>query len=73
MNPSLNHLYHDLEVFITRGLKDLNESLKKLEKARTEYRAALLWLKKESKKLQNPDVTDQLSHYRKVALFSTIL
>ena len=67
VTPALRQLSHDLDVFITRGLKDLSDSTKGLEKARTEHRAALLWFKKESAKLSNPDNSEQLANFRMVS------
>ena len=67
MSPVLRQLSHDLDVFISRGLRDLSDSVKEMEKARKEHRAALLWLKKESGKLNNPDNSEQLANFRVVS------
>lgn len=48
------------------AIQDLDLSIKTLEQARTEYRAALLWMKNVSEKLQNPDYRDQLAKFREV-------
>jgi hypothetical protein len=64
VSPVLRQLSHDLDVFISRGLRDLSDSVKEMEKARKEHRAALLWLKKESGKLNNPDNSEQLANFR---------
>ena len=40
----------------------------RMEKARKEYRAALLWMKDVSEKLHNPDLKDQLANFRKVGV-----
>ena len=66
VNPALGQLYHDLHMFLSCALTDLTESTKRLEKARTEYRAALLWMKKESGKLNDPDNSGQLTKFRHV-------
>ena len=47
---------------------DLDLSIQTLEKSRTEYRAALLWMKNVSEKLQNPDYRDQLARFRAVGV-----
>lgn len=66
MNPALGQLHHDLHMFLSRALTDLAESVRRMEKARTEYRAALLWMKKESGKLSDPDNSGQLTKFRHV-------
>ena len=66
VNPALGQLHHDLHMFLSCALTDLTESVRRLEKARTEYRATLLWMKKESGKLSDPDNSGQLTKFRHV-------
>ena len=53
-------------VFRVTAIRDLGLSIQHLQKARTEYRAALLWMKDVSEKLQNPDYRNQLFKFREV-------
>ena len=53
-------------VFRVTAIRDLGLSIQRLQKARTEYRAALLWMKDVSEKLQNPDYRNQLFKFREV-------
>ena len=53
-------------MFQSTAIRDLNFSIQRLEKARTDYRAALLWMKNVSEKLQNPDYYNQLAKFREV-------
>ena len=55
-----------MATFEASALSDLSLSIQTLEKARTDYRAALLWMKDVSGKLQNPDYRDQLVRFREV-------
>ena len=66
MFPGLQRLYHEMTTFQVSALSDLNYSIQKLEKARTDYRAALLWMKDVSAKLHDPDYRDQLIRFREV-------
>ena len=59
-------MQQELITFRASAIKDLDVSIQTLEKARTEYRAALLWMKNVSDKLQNPDYSDQLAKFREV-------
>ena len=53
-------------VFRVTAIRDLGISIQRLQKARTEYRAALLWMKDVSEKLHNPDYRNQLFKFREV-------
>ena len=66
MITPLIRLHREFLVFRGSAIRDLNESIQLLEKARTEYRAALLWMKDVSEKLHNPDYRDQLIRFREV-------
>lgn len=63
-NP-LVRLYQDIETFQYRAVTDTYETIDKMETARTGYRAALLWMKDISSKL-DPDTYKQLEKFRKV-------
>ena len=65
--PGLQRLYQEMATFEASALSDLNISIQTLEKARTDYRAALLWMKDMSGKLHNPDYRDQLVRFREVS------
>ena len=64
--PGLQRLYQEMATFEASALSDLSLSIQTLEKARTDYRAALLWMKDVSGKLHNPDYRDQLVRFREV-------
>ena len=64
--PKLHQLQHDLGVFLVSAVKDLTKSIEQLEKARSEYRAAMLWLRNASTKLDDPDASRQLTKFREV-------
>lgn len=66
MVPALMRMYSEFMVFQNTALRDLYFSIQQLEKARTEYRAALLWMKDVSEKLENPDYRNQLARFREV-------
>ena len=63
-NP-LVRLYQDIETFQYRAVTDTYDTIHKMESARTAYRAALLWMKDISAKL-DPDTYKQLERFRKV-------
>ena len=65
--PGLQRLYQEMATFEASALSDLNISIQTLEKVRTDYRAALLWMKDMSGKLHNPDYRDQLVRFREVS------
>lgn len=58
-------LYNEVETFQYRAISDCNLTIRRMEKARTEYRAALLWMKDVSQEL-DPDTFKQLEKFRKV-------
>ena len=66
MIPPLMRMHNEFTVFRDTAVRDLNNSIQSLEKGRTEYRAALLWMKDVSDKLHNPDYRDQLVRFREV-------
>ena len=63
-NP-LVRLYQEVETFQYRAVADTMMTVDKMEKSRTAYRAALLWMKDVSEKL-DPDTYKQLEKFRKV-------
>lgn len=65
--PGLQRLYQETATFEASALSDLTISMQTLERARTDYRAALLWMKDVSGKLHNPDYRDQLVRFREVS------
>lgn len=64
--PSMMRLHQEFSTFSNTAIKDLTESIQQLEKARADYRAALLWMKNVSDKLHNPDYPNQLTRFREV-------
>ena len=64
--PAILRLQAETTTFSSSGLGDLSWSIENLEKARKEYRAALLWMKDVSEKLNNPDAKNQLTRFREV-------
>lgn len=50
-NPLLR-LFGELQVFTERAIVDCAETAEAAEKARTEYRGSLLWMKKTSKEVK---------------------
>lgn len=63
-NP-LVRLYQEVETYLNRAIADTEETVNKMEKSRTDYRGALLWMKEVSQKL-DPDTYRQLEKFRKV-------
>ncbi|CAG2102472.1 unnamed protein product [Medioppia subpectinata] len=63
-NP-LVRLYQEVETFQYRAVADTMLTVDKMESSRTAYRAALLWMKDVSEKL-DPDTYKQLDKFRKV-------
>ena len=61
-------MQHDLGMFLVSAVKDLSKSIEQLEKARSDYRAAMLWLRSASTKLDDPDASKQLTKFREVAI-----
>lgn len=66
-------LQQEFFTFSHTAIGDLSESIKRLEKARVDYRAALLWMKDVSARLHNPDAREQLAKFREVILFCVVL
>ena len=64
--PPIIRLHQEFCTFTNNAITDLNESIRRLEKARMEYRAALLWMKNVSEKLHDPDQRNQLVRFREV-------
>lgn len=65
LREPLVRLYKDVETFQYRAVTDTYDTIEKMEKSRTAYRAALLWMKDVSQKL-DPDAYKQLDKFRKV-------
>ena len=61
----LQRLQQEVETFRQRAIADCSVTLQRMEKARTEYRAALLWMKDISENL-DPDTHKQLEKFRTV-------
>lgn len=61
----LLRMYQELETFHSRAVEDTSETVSKLEKRRSKYRASLLWMKNVSENL-DPDVYRQLDKFRRV-------
>lgn len=64
VRPSLIRLHHEVETFRGRAITDTRATIMEMEKARTEYRAALSWMKSASSQL-DPDTGHGLEHFRK--------
>ncbi|CAK1585981.1 unnamed protein product [Parnassius mnemosyne] len=60
----LLRLYHEVETFRCRAIKDMRATVSAMEKARIEYRAALSWMKSASAQL-DPDTGRGLDNFRK--------
>ncbi|KAJ8410121.1 hypothetical protein AAFF_G00211620 [Aldrovandia affinis] len=61
----LQRLEQEMETFRRRAITDSLLTVGRMEKARTEYRGALLWMKDVSQEL-DPDTYKQLEKFRKV-------
>ena len=55
----------EVETFRQRAIDDTFLTVKRMEKSRTEYRGALMWMKNVSQEL-DPDTYKQLEKFRKV-------
>lgn len=64
VRPSLIRLHHEVETFRGRAITDTRATIVEMEKARTQYRAALSWIKSASSQL-DPDTGHGLEHFRK--------
>lgn len=60
----LVRLHHEVETFRGRAVTDTRATVSEMEKARTEYRAALSWMKSVSSQL-DPDTGHGLEKFRK--------
>lgn len=65
LRAPLGRLYQEVETFRQRAIEDTLQKVQAMEKARTEYRAALSWMKNVSQEL-DPDTSKQLERFRKV-------
>ncbi|XP_068988411.1 islet cell autoantigen 1-like protein isoform X1 [Bombus flavifrons] len=65
LRAPLGRLYQEVETFRQRAIEDTLQKVQAMEKARTEYRAALSWMKNISQEL-DPDTSKQLERFRKV-------
>ncbi|XP_068906040.1 islet cell autoantigen 1 [Tenebrio molitor] len=64
VRPPLVRLHHEVETFRGRAVSDTRATVIEMEKARTEYRAALSWMKSVSSQL-DPDTGHGLDRFRK--------
>ncbi|XP_031826463.1 islet cell autoantigen 1-like protein isoform X2 [Nomia melanderi] len=65
LRAPLGRLYQEVETFRQKAIEDTLQNVQAMEKARIEYRAALLWMKNVSQEL-DPDTSKQLEKFRKV-------
>ncbi|XP_059183970.1 islet cell autoantigen 1-like isoform X3 [Centropristis striata] len=63
--PPLRRLLQEVETFRRRAISDSLLTVSRMERSRTEYRGALLWMKDVSQEL-DPDTYKQLEKFRKV-------
>uniref|UniRef100_A0A8C5PI72 Islet cell autoantigen 1 like n=1 Tax=Leptobrachium leishanense TaxID=445787 RepID=A0A8C5PI72_9ANUR len=63
----LSRLEQEMVTFSRRAVSDTLLTINRMEKARTEYRAALLWMKDVSQEL-DPDTYKQMEKFRKVQI-----
>ena len=61
----LVRLYQEVDTFRNRAIEDTGITVKNMEKSRTDYRGALMWMKNVSTEL-DPDTYKQLEKFRKV-------
>lgn len=61
----LHRLHQEVETFRRRAIQDTFITVTRMEKSRTEYRGALLWMKDVSQEL-DPDTYKQMEKFRKV-------
>lgn len=64
IRPPLVRLHHEVETFRGRAVSDTRNTVAEMEKVRTEYRAALSWMKSASAEL-DPDTGVGLDRFRK--------
>lgn len=65
LRTPLGRLYQEVETFRQRAIEDTLQNVQAMEKARTEYRAALSWMKNISQDL-DPDTSKQVERFKKV-------
>lgn len=65
LHEPLLRFYEELETFRQRAIGDTLHNVVAMEKSRTEYRAALSWMKNVSQQL-DPDANKQLEKFKKV-------
>ncbi|KAM4626243.1 islet cell autoantigen 1-like protein isoform 1-T2 [Discoglossus pictus] len=63
----LGRLQQEIATFSRRAVSDTLMTINRMEKARTEYRGALLWMKDVSQEL-DPDTYKQMEKFRKVQM-----
>ncbi|XP_075685870.1 islet cell autoantigen 1-like protein isoform X3 [Rhinoderma darwinii] len=63
----LSRLQQEMSTFTNRAVSDTLLTINQMEKARTEYRGALLWMKDVSQEL-DPDTYKQMEKFRKVQI-----
>ena len=61
----LVRLHQEVDTFRQRAIEDTGLTVKNMEKSRTDYRGALMWMKNVSTEL-DPDTYKQLEKFRKV-------
>lgn len=64
VRPPLVRLHHEVDTFRGRAIVDTKETISAMERERTEYRAALSWMKSASAQL-DPDSGKGLEKFRK--------
>ena len=64
--PPLHRMEQEVDTFRRRAIADTLLTVSHMEKSRTEYRGALLWMKDVSMEL-DPDTYKQLEKFRKVS------
>lgn len=68
IRPPLLRLHHEVETFRGRAVSDTRVTVMEMEKIRTEYRAALSWMKSVSTEL-DPDTGCGLDRFRKAQTY----
>lgn len=68
MRSPLVRLQHEVETFTGRGIKDTYGTVQAMERERTEYRAALGWMKAASQQL-DPDKGRGLDKFRNAQMY----
>lgn len=67
MRMPLLRLHQEVDTFRRRAIEDTNHNIVAMERARTEYRASLNWMKEVSQQL-DPDTNRQMEKFRKVQI-----